>query len=141
MALYLLKTEPGEYSYSMLEKAGEVVWDGISAAPALAHLRQVKKGDEALVYHTGDEKAIVGLARFTSDPFEDPASPGVNDAGLPKVPVVKLKAMRAAKTPLTLAQMKSDARFKDWALVKQPRLSVMPVPPALEKAIRQLTGL
>ena len=141
MATFLLKTEPGEFSFDDLRAAGRTTWDGISNAAALGHLRTARKGDHAFIYHTGDDKAIVGLAEFVSNPREDPANPGLTAAGLVKTPVIDVRALRAAKQPVTLAQLKADRRFADFALIRQSRLSVMPVPPNLDAIIRGLAGL
>jgi predicted RNA-binding protein with PUA-like domain len=141
MATFLLKTEPGSFSYADLVRDGKAVWDGVTSNAALAHLRSMRKGDEALIYHTGDEKTVVGLAVIASDPYEDPSNPGLTAKGEPKFAVVDLTPKRAAKAPLSLAAVKADSRFKDFPLVTQGRLSVMPVPPALDKVIRSLTGL
>lgn len=141
MPTFLLKTEPSEYAYANLVKDKKAAWTGVSNNAALAAIRTMKKGDHAFIYHTGDEKAIVGLAEVVSAPYADPAQPGTTADGQPKFAVVDLKPSKAAKTPLTLAQIKADARFKDFVLVKQSRLSVMPVPADLEKIIRTLTGL
>jgi predicted RNA-binding protein with PUA-like domain len=141
MATFLLKTEPTTYSFAKLQAEKKAVWDGISNPAALASLRTAHKGDEALIYHTGDEKAIVGLAQITSNAYEDPNSPGANDAGQPRTPVVDLKPLRAVKRPVTLAQIKADKRFKEFALVRQSRLSVMLVPPDLDAVLRDLAGL
>lgn len=141
MAMFLLKTEPRTFSYDDLARDGSCTWDGVSNPAALAALRTMKKGDEAFIYHTGDEKAVVGLARVTRAAYEDPKQPGTNDRGEPKFAVVDLAPGRAAKTPLTLAAFKSDKRFAEFALVKQSRLSVMAVPETLAKIIRERTGL
>jgi predicted RNA-binding protein with PUA-like domain len=141
MATWLLKTEPSEYSFDDLVKQREALWDGIANPAALANLRSARKGEQVLIYHTGDEKAVIGLAELASDPFEDPSSPGLTPEGLPKTPVVTVKPIKWAKTPLKLSTMKSDKRFADWALIKQPRLSVVPVPDKLAEAVRTLAGL
>jgi len=141
MATILLKTEPGEYSFDDLGRDGRAVWDGVTNAAALIVLRGVREGDEALIYHTGDEKAIVGLAKVTRGAYEDPNKPGLNDKGEPKFAVIELRAVRPASTPVTLATIKADERFAAFALVKQGRLSAMLVPPALDKALRKLAGL
>jgi len=141
MATFLVKTEPGTYSYDDLVRDRKTVWSGVSNPAALGHIRSVKQGDEALMYHTGNQTAIVGLARIVSNPYQDPARPGVNAAGAPKFAVFDLAPLKKAKTPVTLAAIKADARFKDFALVRQGRLSVMPVPPEMDKAIRNLAGL
>ena len=141
MPTFLVKTEPSDYSFADLVKDKKAVWSGVSNAAALGHLRSIRKGDEVFVYHTGDEKAIVGLAQSLSDPYEDPKQPGKTPDGKPKFAVVDLKPLRAAKTPVTLAQVKADKRFKEFGLVKIGRLSVMPVPPDLDKLLRTMTGL
>jgi predicted RNA-binding protein with PUA-like domain len=141
MPTFLFKTEPSDYSFDDLVKDKKAVWSGVSNAAALGHLRSIRKGDEVFVYHTGDEKAIVGLAQSLSDPYEDPKQPGKTPDGKPKFAVVDLKPLRAAKTSVTLAQVKADKRFKEFALVKIGRLSVMPVPPEFDKPLRTMAGL
>lgn len=141
MTTYLFKTEPGDYAFADLAREGRCVWQGVKNPQALIHLRAVKAGDEVLIYHTGDEKAVVGLARVTRGAYEDPAKPGLTDSGEPKFAVVDLVPVRAAKTPATLAAIKADPRFKDFALATHSRLSVMPVPAAMESALRKLAGL
>lgn len=141
MASFLFKTEPGEYSFAQLQADQRATWDGITSNAALAYLRTARKGDHVFIYHTGDQKAIVGLAEITSVPREDPKNPGLNAAGAAKFPVVDIRPLRAAPQSLTLASIKTDKRFKDFALVRQSRLSVMPVPPELDGHIRKLTGL
>lgn len=135
MATFLLKTEPGEYTYDDLVRDKSTVWNGISNAAALIHLRSVRQGDEAFIYHTGNERAIVGLAVFASEPYPDP------DAGDPKLVAVNLKPRKKARRPVTLAEIKADPRFAAFALVKQGRLSVMGVPPDLDGVLRSLAGL
>jgi predicted RNA-binding protein with PUA-like domain len=141
MATFLLKTEPGAYSFDQLVADKKATWDGISSNAALAHLRTVRKGDQAFIYHTGDEKAIVGLAEFTSSTRPSSTDPTLTAAGEPKSPVVDLRPVRAAKTRVTLASLKADKRFADFALIRQSRLSVMPVPTALDAILRKLAGL
>lgn len=141
MPTFILKTEPDAYSFDDLVRDSATTWDGITNNAALLHLRSARRGDEALIYHTGDTKAIVGLARITSDPYEDPAQPGLNAKGEPRFAVIDLKPLRAVKTPVTLAQLKADARFAKLPLITQTRLSVIPVPPPLDAAIRKLAGL
>ncbi len=139
MATFLLKTEPGEFSFADLMKAGRSRWDGVSNAAANGHLRSIAVGDELLIYHTGDEKAIVGLASAASAPMEDPKRPGLTAKGDIKFVVLDVEAVRTFKSPLTLAAMKADKRFEGFALLTQSRLSVMPVPSAVDRAIRGLT--
>lgn len=141
MATFLLKTEPGEYSYDDLARDKRTTWTGVSNNAALGHLRSMKKGDEALIYHTGDEKAVVGLAQVVRGAYEDPDRPGLNDRGEPRFAVVDLKPLRKARSPVPLSAIKADNRFAAFALVTQSRLSVMPVPHGLDAALRTLAGL
>lgn len=146
MATWLFKTEPDEFSFADLQRGGPSLWDGVSNPAALGHLRRVRRNDEVFIYHTGGEKSIVGLARVIAGPGEDPRRPGRTPAGEPKFAVVTLRALRAARTPLSLAAMKADARFTGpegagFDLLRSTRLSVMPVPPKVEGVIRSLTGL
>lgn len=141
MATFLFKTEPSEFSYADLVKERRSCWNGVSNNAALAHLRTAVVGDEVLIYHTGDEKAIVGLAKVVKAPYEDPKQPGKNAKGEPKFAVVDLAPVKAVKSPVTLAAIKADARFSEFPLVTQGRLSVMPVSAAIDKAIRKLAGL
>ncbi|MBX3359600.1 MAG: EVE domain-containing protein [Phycisphaeraceae bacterium] len=143
MASFLFKTEPGEYSFSDLVHEGTTMWSGVTNNAALGHLRSVRKGDRVFVYHTGDERAVVGLAKAVSGPYEDPANPGTNAAGAPKFAVVDLKPVKAARSPVTLDQVKADKRFAvpGFDLVRLPRLSVMPVPESVADLISTLAGL
>lgn len=122
MARWLLKTEPSEYSFDQLVKDKKTVWSGVSNATALIHLRSMSKGDEAIIYHTGDERAAVGLATIASGPYPDP------DADDPKRVVVDLKAGKRLASPVSLATIKADKAFAGWDLLRISRLSVMPVP-------------
>ncbi|MCC6678404.1 MAG: EVE domain-containing protein [Phycisphaerales bacterium] len=141
MPTFLLKTEPSEYSFDDLTRDKRAAWTGVSNNTALAHLRAMRKGDEAFIYHTGDEKAIVGLAQVIKSAYQDPEQPGLNPKGEPKFAVVDLKPLRKARTPITLAQIKADKRFAAFPLVTQSRLSVMPVPSDIDTALRTLAGL
>jgi predicted RNA-binding protein with PUA-like domain len=141
MASFLFKTEPSDVSFQALVKKKRVTWDGVTNAAALIHLRSIAKGDTIYIYHTGDEKAVVGIARALGGAFEDPKKPGRTPDGKPKFAVVDLAPVGPVKTPVTLAEIKSDPRFAEFALVRQSRLSVMPVPGAIEKALRSLASL
>ena len=121
MNRWLLKTEPTTYSFADLVRAKKAVWDGVSNALALQHLRAMKPGDEALIYHSGKEKAAVGIAKVSAAPYADPKEKD------PKLVVVDLVPVRALQTPVTLAAIKADPRFAGWELVRMSRLSVMPV--------------
>ena len=126
---WLLKTEPSTYSYDDLEREKRATWDGVANPVALRNLRAMAVGDECFVYHTGDEKRIVGIARVTRAAYPDPKQSD------PKLVVVDLAPVRRVARPVTLAEVKGDPRFKDWELPRAPRLSVMPVPEAHWKAI------
>src|SRR5271154_3225171 len=105
---WLLKTEPSTYSFADLERDKKAVWDGVSNALALKHLRSMKRGDLAFIYHTGDEKQIVGIAEVTSDPYPDPHE---NDA---KLVVVDLKPQKRLPKAVTLAEVKARKEFQDF---------------------------
>lgn len=133
MAMWLLKTEPDEFSFDDLVKARRAVWDGVANATALKHIRTMQKEDQAIIYHTGKEKAAVGIARIVTDPYPDPRDSD------PRIVVFDLVPVRKFDHPVTLARIKSDPAFADWELVRIPRLSVMPVPLALWKKIEKLS--
>jgi len=120
---WLLKTEPSDYSYADLNRDGRTVWDGVSNNLALKHLRNIKAGDLAFLYHTGKERALVGIAEVISDPYPDPK---MSD---PKLVVVDVKAREELPQSVSLADVKADSEFSDFLLVRLPRLSVMPVTP------------
>jgi predicted RNA-binding protein with PUA-like domain len=132
MANWLFKEEPGCYSFADLERDGSTTWSGVTNALAQKHLRTIKKGDKVFFYHTGDEKAVVGVMEATADPTPDPDDP----AG--KRVVVTLKPLRKLNTPVTLAAIKADEAFAEWELVRISRLSVMPVPEKLWKKIEKM---
>ncbi|PYV54082.1 MAG: EVE domain-containing protein [Acidobacteria bacterium] len=113
---YLLKTEPSEYSFSDLQRDKETVWDGVTNPVALKNLRGMKSGERLVIYHTGDEKTAVGTALVLSV-----------DEGDGKTPKVKIKAGKALAKPVSLAQVKSSRVFSDSPLVRQGRLSVVPL--------------
>ena len=119
---WILKSDPDTYGFDELVRDRKTVWDGVSNALALKHIRSMAKGDHAFVYHTGDEKALVGLARIASDPYPDPK------AGDPKLAVVDLEAGERLPRPVTLAEVKADPAFAELGLVRMSRLSVIPVP-------------
>ncbi|MEO1007456.1 MAG: EVE domain-containing protein [Planctomycetota bacterium] len=141
MATWLLKTEPGDYSWDDMTRDKRTEWTGVRNNAARMHMRAVRKGDDALFYHTGDDKAIVGLCTIVTDPYEDPEDPGLNGKGEMKAPLFAVKAAKKAATPLTLADMKQDDRFEGFELLRQARLSVVPVPAKIDKIIRTHTGL
>lgn len=133
MAKWLLKTEPTTYSWADLQKDKTATWDGITNATALMHLRTMKKGDEAIIYHTGGERSAVGIAKITSNPYPDPS------AGDERMAVVDLKAGDPLPRPVTLDEIKADPAFADWDLLRLSRLSVVPVPEPIWKHILKLS--
>jgi predicted RNA-binding protein with PUA-like domain len=112
---YLLKTEPSVYSFGDLQRDKSTVWDGVTNPVAVKHLREMKAGDRLVIYHTGDEKSAVGTATVISV-----------DASDPKNPQVKIKVGNPVK-PVTLAQVKANRLFAESPLVRQGRLSVVPL--------------
>jgi len=141
MPMFLFKTEPTEYSFADLHAEKHTTWTGVSNNAALAALRACRKGDQVLIYHTGDQRSIVGLAKVTSAPKQDPDRPGLTADGEPKFAVVDIAPVKPARTLVALATIKADKRFAKFALVTQSRLSVMLVPPELDAALRELAGL
>lgn len=133
MAHWLFKTEPSEYSYADLARDERVVWEGVSSNAALLHLRGVKKGDTVIVYHSGRDKAAVGLAEVTRGPYADPK------LGDPKRVVVDLKPVRAFAHALPLAEFRTDPVLKTTELVRISRLSVMPLTPAHHARVLERT--
>lgn len=121
MPYWLLKTEPSTYSYEDLLRDKKATWDGVANPAALKNIRGMQKGDLAFIYHTGDEKSIVGIAGIVSAPYPDPKA---ND---PRLVVVDIKPKEKLKTPVPLATVKARKEFADFALVRVGRLSVMPV--------------
>ena len=118
---WLLKEEPTHYSFDDLVKDGRTRWDGVKNPLARKHLREVRRGDRILYYHTGKEKAIVGIARAASDARPDP------EARDERAVVVDVEPVEKLRRPVTLSEVKKDPGFKDFPLVRLPRLSVMPV--------------
>jgi len=113
---YLLKTEPSVYSFANLEKEQSTIWDGVTNPVALKHLREMKKGDGLVIYHTGDEKTAVGTATVESVDLSDS-----------KNPAVRIAAGKPIAKPHTLADIKAHKMFADSPLVRQGRLSVVPL--------------
>ena len=133
-AYWILKTDADTYDFDRLVRERRTVWDGVTNALALKHIRSMAKGDQVLIYHSGDEKALVGLARVASAPYADPK------AGDPKLAVVDIEAGERLRSPVTLAAVKADPAFADLGLVRMSRLSVIPVPPAQWKRLLDLGG-
>jgi len=121
MNRWLVKTEPGTYSFADLERDGRTVWDGVTNALALKHLRAMRKGDRLFVYHTGDEKSIVGIAEALSDPYPDPKQKD------DRLVVVEIGPRERLMRPVALAEVKAHKELATWELARLARLSVMPV--------------
>jgi predicted RNA-binding protein with PUA-like domain len=142
MATFLIKTEPDDYAYADLERDGRTAWTGVTAPAAQKHMRSIRAGDECLVYHTGGERRIVGLARVVRGAYPDPDKPGRTAAGDTKFVLFDIEPVMAATGgEATLANIKADDRFAGLALVREGRLGVMPVPAALDGALREMAGL
>jgi predicted RNA-binding protein with PUA-like domain len=118
---WLVKEEPGNYNFDRFVADGHTVWSGVKNPVAQRHLRAMKKGDRVFFYHTGNEKAVVGTARVTAEAYPDPKDRSGS------LVVVELAPDKKLRRPVTLAEIKASGRFADWALVRIPRLSVMPV--------------
>lgn len=118
---WLFKTEPSVYSYQQLVKDKKTMWDGVANNLALKNLRDIKKGELVFIYHTGDEKAAIGVAKALSGAYADPSK---ND---PKLLVVDVEPVRALAKPVTLAEVKAHPKLKSFDLVRNSRLSIMKV--------------
>ena len=129
MAYFLAKSEPDNYSIADLERDGQTVWDGVKNNAALLAIRAMRPGDIVLIYHSGGESAIVGTAEVLSEPRPDPNEP--------KSWVVDVRYRGRVTPPVTLRQVKESGQFADFALVRQSRLSTMPVPPAFIDWLRE----
>jgi predicted RNA-binding protein with PUA-like domain len=131
---FLVKEEPTHYSYDAFVKDGGTTWSGVRNPLAQKHLRAIKKGDLVFYYHTGDEKAVVGIAKATTDAYPDPA----DTTG--KAHVVDLQPVKKLPRPVSLRDVKADKRFADFPLTYMPRLSVMPVSDAQWKWITAMAS-
>ncbi len=133
MSCWILKTEPSTYGFQDLVRERTARWDGVTNPVALKHLRAMAKGDQVLIYHTGDEKACVGLAEVASAPYPDPKDP--------KLTVVDLKAGKPLPAPVGLAAIKAEPAFAELALVRMGRLSVVPATAAQWQRLLSMGGL
>jgi predicted RNA-binding protein with PUA-like domain len=129
---WLVKTEPGTYSYDDLEREGRAVWDGVTNPQALNNLKEMAVGERVFIYHTGDEKSVVGEAEVVRAAYPDPK------AG--KLVVVDLKAVKRLKSAVTLADLKAESAFEESPLVRQGRLSVVPITAAQATLIEKRSG-
>ena len=132
MSYWLLKTDPGTYEWDDLAKDRRTAWDGVKNPVALKHIRSMKKGDEAFLYHTGKERTIVGTCRVTRDPYPDPKQDD------PRLVVVDIEVGAPLPRPVTLAEMKTVAALAGWDLFRLGRLSVVPVTAAQWKTVRSI---
>jgi predicted RNA-binding protein with PUA-like domain len=132
--LWLFKTEPSTYSFDDLAREKKTTWDGVKNAVARKHLREIARGDRVLIYHTGDEKAVVGIAKTVSDPYPDPKAKD------PKAVVVDVAPVARLERPVTLAELKARPGLASFPLVRLPRLSVMPVRQTEWDTIERLGG-
>jgi predicted RNA-binding protein with PUA-like domain len=128
---YLFKEEPSNYSYDAFAADKQTTWTGVRNPVAQRHLSGVKKGDRIFYYHTGNEKAIVGIAKAAKHAYPDPDGNGH---------VVDIVPVKKLKRPVTLAEIKKDKRFAQLPLVRVPRLSVMPIPDDIFDAILKMSG-
>jgi predicted RNA-binding protein with PUA-like domain len=149
MPNWLFKEEPDHYAFTDLQREGSTLWDGVTNALAQKHLRQVRRGDRILYYHTGKQKAVVGEMVATADPTADPPPTGRRPADRsadgrrgadPKLVAVRVRPVRPWPRPVTLAQVKADPQLADWALVRLPRLSVLPVTDWQWRRLAELAG-
>lgn len=134
-SFWLLKTEPGTYSFSQLMKDGKTNWNGVRNFQARNHLKAIRKGDIALIYHSGDDKSVVGVARVVREAYPDP-DPSKNGDWVQ----VDLEPVEELGQPVALSQLKSTRELKDLPLIKQSRLSVMPITGDHYKRILKLGG-
>jgi len=134
MAYWLLKSEPDVYSYDDLVRDKKTEWDGVNNNTALMHIRAMKKGDLAIIYHTGDERAAIGIAEIISAPHPDAA---LDD---PKRVVVTIKPKKKFARPVGLPEIKADPVFAGWDLIRIGRLSVVPVPEKMWDHLAKLAG-
>ena len=134
MNYWLLKTEPSVYSFGDLMNDGKTCWDGVTSNAGLKNIRSIRKGDLAFIYHTGKEKCITGISEIISNPYKDPKT---DDEKLMVFDIIPLKRLMKE---ITLAEIKSDKIFKDFALVREGRLSIVPVSMELWNYILKLSG-
>jgi predicted RNA-binding protein with PUA-like domain len=135
MQYWLLKSEPGEWSWDDQLAAGREPWDGVRNNQAQKNMRAMQQGDRALFYHSGKQRQLVGLVEIACDPYPDPA----DDSG--KAVLVDVATVQSLPEPVTLQQVKAEPSLADLALVRQPRLSVMPVPEPAWQRLTQMAGL
>lgn len=132
MNIWLFKSDPEAYSWADLKTRRSEIWDGVKNPLALKYLRQIQTGDTVLIYHSGAEKSIVGVAQAVSRAVPDP------NAEEGRLYVIEIKAVKDYRPAVSLALIKQEKRLSDWALVRMPRLSVMPVSAEVWKVLEEL---
>ena len=135
MADFLFKTEPSDYSFADLQAKGSAAWDGVRNPLALRNMREMAKGDRVFVYHTGSEKAVVGVARADGAAYPDPKAPAGSS-----LMVIDLSPIAPLIRPVTLADLKAEEEFAASPLVRQGRLSVVPLTPKQAALIEKLAS-
>ena len=133
MPYWMLKSEPGEYSFEDLTREGQTVWDGVRNYQARNNLKQMQKGDLALIYHSVSEKALVGIAEVTREHYPDPTDNPKGDWV-----VVELQPVRPLKRRVTLTEMKAKSDLQELPLIRQSRLSVIPLEPEMFNRLVEL---
>ncbi|MFY9300050.1 MAG: EVE domain-containing protein [Candidatus Nitrosotenuis sp.] len=133
MAYWLCKQEPSTYNLDLLEKEKKTTWDGVHNNLALKHMRQMKKGDCAFFYHSGDQKQIAGIMEIVSDAYPNPKEKD------PRFVVVDVKFKKRLARPVTLDEIKTSKAFRDWELLRISRLSVMPASPQIWNEIIKIS--
>ena len=134
MGHWLFKSDPEAYSFDDLERDKKTTWDGVRNPLALRHLRSAKKGDSVFIYHSGEQKAIVGTAEIIKEAYPDPKAKD------PKLFVVDIQFTKRVKRPVILAEVKALKEFADFPLTRMPRLSVMPVTDSQWKSLSKMAG-
>ncbi len=132
MAYWLIKTEPGEFSWDDLVRDRKTSWDGVRNPTALKNIRSMNKGDLALIYHTGSERSAIGVAEIISQPYAERKDP--------RLVAVDIKPVKKLPHAVSLDQIKADKTFEGWILLRIGRLSIVPTPPAMWKRIVQIAG-
>jgi len=135
MQYWLLKSEPGEWSWDDQLEAGRTPWDGVRNHQAQKHMRSMKQGDRALFYHSGKQRRIVGLIEIACEPYPDPEDETA------RYVLVDVATVQPLPAPVLLQQVKAEPELQELALVRQPRLSVMPVAEPAWRKLKQLGGL
>lgn len=135
MAMWLLKTEPDKYSYADLERDGETMWDGVSQPHALLNIRKIQIGDSALIYHTGGERALVGIALVIRGYYVNPETDD------PKLAVCDVQARGQLARPVTLKEIKAHPELRDWDLVRLSRLSIVSVSENQWRIVREMAEM